>query len=225
MTGDPRGRRHPPGAPESSPERAGERSGRKRCLPRHLGTRPERSFPRSTWRARRPGARGVGAALRRRGLAITAERFATSGIKGARLAGEAIYALRQLTLGEGDLVARRDPMKCDRRREREQAEHDGEAAPHFGGRSPGSRPAGGYCGRAGRLLLSLVQLTQAELRRRGFFGSCNRRHTAQVTSIRLGGDIWRLPRLLGERTVADRVLGARAACRPRGAVPGLPPNS
>jgi hypothetical protein len=28
--------------------------------------------------------------------------------------------------------ARRDPMKCDRRREREQAEHDGDAARHFG---------------------------------------------------------------------------------------------
>ena len=38
--------------------------------------------------------------------------------------------------------------------------------------------------------MGLVQLTQTELMRTGFFGSCNRRHTAQVTSIGLGEDIW-----------------------------------
>ncbi len=34
-----------------------------------------------------------------------------------------------------------------------------------------------------------MQLTHRELVKRGFFGSCRRRHTAHETSIRLGGHI------------------------------------
>ena len=72
-------------------------------------------------------------------------------------------------------------------------------------RSSLTAPSGCYCGRARYLVLGLVQLPQTGLMRRGFFGSCSRRHTAQVTSIRLGGDI------LGTTSIS----GAQDRSRPR----------
>ena len=51
------------------------------------------------------------------------------------------------------------------------------------------------------MAFGLVQRTQKELVRAGFFGSCSRRHTTQVTSMRLGGDIGGLTSISG---AADR---------------------
>ncbi len=51
------------------------------------------------------------------------------------------------------------------------------------------------------MAFGLVQLTQTELVRAGFFGSCSRRHTAHVMSMRLGGDIGGLTSISG---AADR---------------------